>query len=183
MKRFKNTVMVMTSILGLMLMLSCSGNDEDGKPDAGKESHAYDITMEGGEKFSGEVPKEVFGGTYNPVMFVGYNEDIDGELLTGLLMDTGKFQFGIGLALGGNNQPSIVGNGPGLVFGEWGTEDKYKPAGPVSMTLKNYKEHDVSMYGEEGTAASFTLEFSGKFQLGDEGESVDVTGEVFIAAP
>ena len=175
--------MVMTSILGLMLMLSCSGNDEDGKPDAGKEAHAYDITMEGGEKFSGEVAKEVFGGTYNPVMFVGYNEDIDGELLTGLLMDTGKFQFGIGLALGGNNQPRIVGNGPGLVFGEWGTEDKYVPAGSVSMTLKNYEEHDVSMYGEEGTAASFTLEFSGKFQLGDEGEAVDVTGEVFIAAP
>ena len=159
---------MMTSVLALMLMLSCSGNDEDGKPDVSTEAHTYSITIEGGEKFSGEVPKEVLGGSYNPVMFVEYNEDLGGKLLTGLLIETGKFQVGIGLSMDDNNQPGIVGNGPGLVFGDWGTEDK---------------EFSISAYGEEGTAASFTLEFSGKFQLGDEGGSVDVTGELFIAAP
>ncbi|WP_460546246.1 hypothetical protein, partial [Echinicola sediminis] len=142
----------------------------------------YDITMEGGGKFSGEVPKEVLG-TYNAVMFVEYNEEIDGELLTGLLIESGKFQLGVGLSLDDNGQPSIEGDGPGLIFGAWGTEDKYRPAGPVSMTLKNYKEHNISMYGEEATAASYILTFQGDFKIGDDGEEVAVTGEIVIAAP
>ena len=64
-----------------------------------------------------------------------------------------------------------------------GTEDKYGPAGPVNMTLKNYKEQTISLYGEEGTIASYTLTFSGKFRLGSSGKTVDVTGEVRVAAP
>ncbi len=179
----KTMIQTLIGMMALCLMSACSGNDEDGvDPINSNGAHTYDITLEGGGKFSGEVPKEVMG-TYNAVMFVEYNEEIDGELLTGLLFETGKFQFGVGLSLDDNDQPSIVGNGPGLVFGEWGTEDKYRPAGPVSMTLENYKEHNISMYGEEATAASYTLTFQGDFKLGDEGEEVAVTGEIVIAAP
>ncbi|UCS93848.1 hypothetical protein KZP23_02095 [Echinicola marina] len=179
----KTMIQTLIGMMALCLMSACSGNDEDGvDPINSNGAHTYDITLEGGGKFSGEVPKEVMG-TYNPVMFVEFNEEANGELLTGLLIESGKFQLGVGLSLDDNGQPSIEGDGPGLIFGAWGTEDKYRPAGPVSMTLKNYKEHNISMYGEEATAASYILTFQGDFKLGDDGEEVFVTGEVVIAAP
>jgi|GEM_PF-2369867 len=173
-------------ILGSTLFFGCSGNngDEDKAGNNGNE-HTYHIEIAGGKTYQGSVPKTAPGVSevYNPISFVEYSEEIESKILTGLLMDTGEFQFGIGVALDDSNNPSIQGSGPGLSFGDWGSEDRYSPVGSVSMTLQNYKEHTISLYGEEGTVASYTFTFSGTFKLGDHGEEVNVAGKVVAAAP
>lgn len=171
------------SVMSLGVFSACSDDDTNGSGAMIDENeHTYHIEIAGGETFSGSVPKNT-GGVYYPVSYIEYSEEVGSKILTGLLQDAGKFQFGIGLALDNNNQPSIYGNGPGLAFGEWGTEDKYKPVGSISITLENYKEHSISLYGEEGTVASYTLTFSGIFKLGADGEEVDASGEIVVAAP
>lgn len=173
-------------ISGAVLISACTRSDGNGssKPNNGNE-HTYHIEIAGGKTFQGSVPKTAPGDTevYNPISFVEYSEEIESKILTGLLMDTGKFQFGIGVALDDSNNPSIQGSGPGLTFGEWGAEDKYGPAGSVGMTLENYEEHTISLYGEEATVASYTLTFNGTFKLGTDGEEVSVNGELVVAAP
>lgn len=82
-----------------------------------------------------------------------------------------------------SNRPTIPESGIGITFGQRTVENKYGPAGSINMTIKNYKEHSISMYGEDGTVASFTLNFSGKFTLGQSGNPVDVTGEIVVVAP
>jgi hypothetical protein len=180
----KSIILAVTSLIALCLFTFCAKENnrnekEDNAPTGG---HTYKIEIVGGKTYQGGVPKEVTG-TYNPVAFVTLSEETGDKVLAGMLSETGKFQFGIGVALDGSNQPILPENGVGITFGEWGTEDKYGPAGPVNMTLKNYKEQTISLYGEEGTIASYTLTFSGKFRLGSSGKTVDVTGEVRVAAP
>lgn len=182
----KTIVQTVMAMVVLCLMTACSkGGDKKENEEASSDVHTYHIEIAGGETYKGSVPSYAPGvvEVYNPVSFVEYSEEISSKILTGMLQEAGKFQFGIGLALDEDNKPSIQGSGPGLAFGEWGTEDKYGPAGSINMTLKNYKEHSISMYGEEGTVASYTLTFSGKFKLGTAGEEVDVTGEIVVAAP
>lgn len=173
-------------ISGLVLISACTQSDGNGSSESKKSNeHTYHIEIAGGKTFQGSVPKTAPGVSevYNPISFVEYSEEIESKILTGLLMDTGKFQFGIGVALDDSNNPTIQGSGPGLTFGEWGVEDKYGPVGNISMTLENYKEHTVSLYGEEGTVASYTFTFSGTFKLGADGEEVNVVGEIVAAAP
>jgi hypothetical protein len=179
----KTIVQTVTGIMVLCLMVACSkGSDKKENEDSPSDMHTYHIEIAGGKTYEGSVPKET-GGIYYPVSFVEYSEEVSSKVLAGMLQEAGKFQFGIGLALDEDNKPSIQGSGPGLAFGEWGTEDKYGPVGNISLELKNYKEHNISMYGDEGTVASYTLSFSGKFKLGTAGEEVDVTGEIVVAAP
>lgn len=174
-------------ISGSVLISACTRNDGNGSGESNNKSneHSYQIEIAGGKTYQGSVPKMAPGvaDVYNPISFVEYSEEIQSKILTGLLMDTGKFQFGVGVALDDNNNPSIQGSGPGLTFGEWGAEDKYRPVGNVGMTLKNYEEHTISLYGEEATVASYTLTFNGTFKLGTDGEEVSVTGELVVAAP
>lgn|SRR5690606_14730577 len=183
----KTIVQTLIGMMVLCLLGACSkagGNDKN-EDDSSGDQHTYEVSIAGGKTYKGSVPSYAPGvvEVYNPVSFVEYSEEISSKILTGMLQEAGKFQFGIGLALDEDNKPSIQGSGPGLAFGEWGSEDKYGPAGSINMTLKNYKEHSISMYGEEGTVASYTLTFSGKFKLGRAGEEVDVTGEIVVAAP
>ncbi|PZD77107.1 hypothetical protein DNG35_09685 [Mesonia sp. K7] len=169
--------------MSLGVFSACSDDDTNGSGAMIDENeHTYNIEIAGGETFSGSVPKNT-GGLYYPVSYIEYNEEVGSKILTGLLQDAGKFQFGIGLALDNNNNPSIQGSGPGLTFGEWGVEDKYRPVGNINMDLENYQEHSISLYGEEATVASYTLSFSGKFKLGAEGDEVNVTGKIGVAAP
>jgi hypothetical protein len=176
------------TVFGIVaLILSACSKEANKKENVGVSatSHSYIIEISGGKTYTGEVPSYAAGvvEVYNPVTFVEYSEETGSKVLSGMLQEAGKFQFGIGLALDSDNKPSLQGSGPGLVFGEWGTADKYRPAGNISMTLKDYREHNISMYGETGTVASYTLTFSGKFRLGTAGEEVEVTGELVVAAP
>lgn len=177
-------IITQTYIIALCVFTACSKDDIDKKEDEASSSdeHTYHIEIANGKTYKGGVSK-VTAGVYYPVSFVEYSEEIDGKVLTGMLSEVGKFQFGIGIALDDDQNPSLQGSGPGLTFGEWGAEDKYSPAGPISMTLKNYEEHTIFMYGEEGTVASYTLTFSGKFKSGTAGEAVDVIGELMVGAP
>ncbi len=179
----KTIVQTVMAMAVLCLMTACSkGGDKKENEDSPSDMHTYHIEIAGGKTYEGSVPKET-GGIYYPVSFVEYSEEVSSKVLAGMLQEAGKFQFGIGLALDEDNKPSIQGSGPGLAFGEWATENKYGPAGRVNMTLENYKEHTISAYGDEATVASFTLNFSGKFKLGTDGEEVDVTGKIVVAAP
>ena len=184
--RMKKTIIqTLIGMVVLCLLGACSkAGDKKEDKDTSSDQHTYEISIAGGKTYKGGVPRYAPGisEVYNAVSFVQHDEDF-GKIMTGMLQEAGKFQFAIGLALDGDNKPSLQGTGPGLAFGEWGTEDKYRPAGPISMTLKNYKEHNISMYGEEGTVASYAFTFNGKFKLGTDGEEVDVTGELKIAAP
>jgi len=170
--------------LNLGLLTACSNDDNNGSSGESnnENEHSYYIEIADGETYQGSVPKAT-GGIYYPIAFVEYNEEIDSEVLAGMLYDTGNFQFGIGLALDDNNNVSIQGSGPGLVFGEWAAEELYVPAGNINISLENYEEHNISLYGETGIVASFTLTFSGTFKLGDDGEEVSVTGKLVVAAP
>lgn len=169
--------------MALCLFMACS-NDNEKKEEKNTSSnlHTYHINIANGKTYQGNIPK-VSGGVYNPVSIVEYSQAIDSKVMTGTLMDTGKFQIGIGIALDENYKPSLKGSGPGIAFGQWGVEDKYSPSGTIDITLKNYEEHNISMYGEDGKVASCTLNFSGKFKLGADGEQVNVTGEIVMAAP
>lgn len=170
--------------LNLGLLTACSNDDNNGssgESNNGNE-HSYYVAIADGETYQGSVPKAT-GGIYYPISFVEYSEEIDSEVLAGMLYDTGNFQFGIGLALDDNNNVSIEGSGQGLVFGEWGAEELYVPAGHINISLENYEEHNISLYGETAVVASFTLTFNGTFKLGADGEGVSVTGKLVVAAP
>lgn len=171
-------------ISGAVLISACTRSDGNGSGESNNKSneHIYHIEIANGKTYQGSVPKTT-GGVYYPISYVEQSEEIQGKILTGVLMDTGKFQFGVGVALDADNNPSLQGSGPGLTFGEWGAEDKYGPVGSVGMTLENYEEYTISLYGEEATVASYTLTFNGTFKLGTDGEEVSVTGELVVAAP
>lgn len=183
----KTIVQTVMAMVVLCLMTACSkGGDKKENEEASSDVHTYHIEIAGGETYKGSIPSYAPGvvEVYNPVSFVEYSEEVSSKVLGGILQDVpGDFQFGIGLAMDDSNQPTIPESGVGITFGKRTEENKYGPAGSISLTLKNYKEHSISMYGEEGTAASYTLTFSGKFKLGRAGEEVDVTGEIVVAAP
>src|SRR5690606_7459159 len=102
--------------------------------------------------------------------FVEYSEEINSKVLTGILQDVpGDFLFGIGLAIDSNNQPTIPESGVGITFKQRTVEDNYRPIDAINITINNYKEHQISLYGENVTVASFVLNFSGKFKLGQSG--------------
>src|SRR5690606_17980090 len=145
----KTIVQTVLGMVVLCLMTACS-KSVDKKENTSSDMHTYHIEIAGGETYTGEVPSYAPGvlDIYNPVSFVEYSEEISSKILTGMLQEAGKFQFGMGLALDGDNKPSLQGTGAGFAFGEWGVEDKYSPAGPIGMTLKNYKEHTISLYGD-----------------------------------
>jgi len=171
-------------VFALCFITACSkGSEKKEEEGSANGEHTYRIEVAGGETYQGSVPKET-GGTYYPVAFVEDNEEVGSKVLTGILQDVpGDFQFGIGVAMDESNRPTMPESGIGITFGQRTVENKYGPAGSISMTIKNYKEHSISMYGEDGTVASFTLNFSGKFTLGRSGDPVDVTGEIVVAAP
>src|SRR5690606_10225206 len=179
----KTIVQTLIGIMFLCLLGACSkaGNKKEDK-DTSSDQHTYEISIAGGKTYKGGVPRYAPGVVtqFNPVAFV--NEQSNGKAIAVMLAEVGAFQIGLGFRLDDSNKP-IHTEVQGFGFGEWGTEDKYGPAGPISMTLKNYQEHVHSFAGEEGTVASFTLSFSGKFKLGADGEEVDVDGEIVIAAP
>ncbi len=145
-------------------------------------NHIYKVEISGRKTYEGKVPKKT-GGVYYPVSMVEYSEENQSKILTGLLMDSGKFQIGVGMELDAKNNPRISKTGPGLTFGEWGYEEKYKPSGNILVNLDNYTEHKVNLYGEESTVASYILTFSGNFKLGNDGDEVTVTGKLVVAAP
>lgn len=181
----KKTILKMTVFLMALCLLTACSKDSDNNDGNGTTAgeHTYNIEVEGGTVFSGSVPKET-GGYYYPVAFVEYDDDLGSDLLAGILQDAaGDFQFGLGLALDSNNQPTIPDTGIGLTFGQRNSQDKYGPAGPIELTLSNYEETILSMYGEEARVASFTLQFSGLFKLGQSGDPVNVTGEIVVAKP
>lgn len=180
----KAIVQTVTGIMVLCLMVACSkGGDKKENEDTSSGEHTYEISIAGGKTYRGSVPSYAPGivEVYNPVAYPMEEDGIDRGVSI-MLIEPGAFQIGLGFLLDDNNKP-IHTEVQGFGFGEWGVEDKYGPAGPVSMTLKNYKEHDYSFAGEEGTVASFTLSFSGKFKLGADGEEVDVTGDIVVVAP
>lgn len=178
---------IVPTLIGMMVLCvlgACSkAGDKNEDKDTSADQHTYEISIAGGKTYKGSVPRYAPGvvEVYNPIAYVIDDEEI-GRGVSTMLLDRGAFQIGIGFLLDDNNQPTRA-ESQGFAFGEWGTEDKYGPAGPISMTLKSYKEHTISFAGEDGTVASFTLSFSGKFKLGADGEEVDVSGEVVIAAP
>lgn len=180
----KTIAPTLIGIMFLCLLGACSkaGNKKEDK-DTSSDQHTYEISIAGGKTYKGGVPRYAPGVVelYNAIAYVIDDEEI-GKGVSTMLLDRGAFQIGIGFLLDGNNNP-IRTERQGFGFGEWGIEDKYGPVGPVSMTLKNYQEHVHSFAGEEGTVASFTLSFSGKFKLDADGEEVDVTGEIVVAAP
>jgi len=183
----KTIVQTVMAMVVLCLITACSkGGEKNENEETSSDMHTYHVEIAGGETYKGSVPSYAPGvvEAYNPVSFVEYSEEISSKVLAGILQDVpGDFQFGIGLAMDDSNQPTIPESGVGITFGKRTEENKYGPAGPVNMTLKNYKEHDYSFAGEEGTVASFTLSFSGKFKLGADGEEVDVTGDIVVVAP
>jgi len=184
----KTIVQTVMAMVVLCLMTACSkGGDKKENEEASSDVHTYHIEIAGGETYTGSVPSYAPGvvEVYYPAAFVEYSEEINSKVLAGSLHDVpGDFQFGVGLAMDDRNQPTIPESGVGMTFGKRTAENKYGPAGNINMTLKNYKEHSISMYGEEATVASYTLTFSGKFKLGRAGEEeVDVTGEIVVAAP
>ncbi len=180
----KTIVQTLIGMMVLCVLGACSkAGDKKEDKDTSSDQHTYEISITGGKTYKGGVPRYAPGVVeqYNAIAYVIDDEEADRGVST-MLLDHGAFQIGIGFLLDDNNRPSRTER-QGFGFGEWGTEDKYGPAGPISMTLKNYQEHVHSFAGEEGTVASFTLSFSGKFKLGADGEEVDVDGEIVIAAP
>ncbi len=180
----KTMIQTLIGVVTLCMMSACSKSDEN--PDdkhTSSDQHTYDISITGGKTYKGGIANHAPGvvEVYNPVAFV-LEEDGVGRGVSTMLLDRGVFQIGLGFLLDENNRPIHTEN-QAFGFGEWATENKYGPVDPVSMTLENYKEHDYSFAGEEGTVASFTLTFSGKFKLGADGEEVDVTGKIVVAAP
>ncbi|MFC3196884.1 hypothetical protein ACFOET_04580 [Parapedobacter deserti] len=179
----KTIVPTLIGMMVLCLLGACSkAGDKNEDKDTSSDQHTYEISIAGGKTYKGGVPRYAPGVVtqFNPVAFV--NEQSNGKAIAVMLAEVGAFQIGLGFLLDDNNKP-IHTEVQGFAFGEWGIEDKYGPVGPVSMTLEDYKEHNYSFAGEEGTVASFTLNFSGKFRLGADGEEVDVTGEIVVAAP
>ncbi|HLW41018.1 MAG TPA: hypothetical protein VKY82_01460 [Flavobacterium sp.] len=172
-------------VFALCFITACSKSDDKKEEESSSTTgeHTYRIEVANGTTYQGSVPKET-GSVYYPVAFVEYSEEINSKVLTGILQDVpGDFQFGIGLAIDSNNQATIPGSGVGITFGQRTIEDKYRPVGAINITISNYKEHSISMYGEDGTVASFTLNFSGEFKLGQSGDPVSVTGEIVVAVP
>ena len=181
----KKTILQMTVyVMALCLITACSkGSDKENENSSSANEHTYHIEVEDGTVYQGSVPKET-ADVYYPVAFVEYSEEINSKVLTGILQDvSGDFQFGIGVAIDDNNQATIPESGIGIIFGQRTVEDKYGPVGSINITVNNYEEHTISLYGEDGTVASFVLNFSGKFKLGQSGNPVDVTGEIVVAAP
>lgn len=73
--------------------------DENSKPkNAILNSHSYHIEIQGGEVFSGEIPKSI-AGVFSPVTFPTYDEEAQVNVFSSLLYDTGIFQLGIGIDL------------------------------------------------------------------------------------
>ena len=170
-------------VFALCFFTACSKSDNNEEESSSTGEHTYQIEVANGTTYQGSVPKET-GSVYYPVAFVEYSEEIDSKVLTGILQDVpGDFQFGIGLAIDSNNQATIPGSGVGITFGQRTVEDKYRPVGAINITISNYKEHSISMYGEDGTVASFTLNFSGEFKLGQSGDPISVTGKIVVAVP
>lgn len=170
-------------VFALCFFTACSKSDNNEEESSSIGEHTYQIEVANGTTYQGSVPKET-GGVYYPVAFVEYSEEINSKVLAGILQDVpGDFQFGIGLAIDDNNQVTIPESGVGITFGQRTVEDKYRPVGAINITISNYKEHSISMYGEDGTVASFTLNFSGEFKLGQSGDPVSVTGKIVVEAP
>jgi len=179
----KTTVQTLIGMMVLCVLGACSkAADKQEDKDTSSDQHTYEISIAGGKTYKGGVPRYAPGVVtqFNPVAFV--NEQSNGKAIAVMLAEVGAFQIGLGFLLDDDNKP-IHTEVQAFGFGEWATEDKYGPVGPVNMTLENYKEHTISAYGDEATVASFTLDFSGKFRLGADGEEVDVTGEIVVAAP
>ncbi len=170
-------------LLALYFFMACSqGKSNKSKASSEENEHTYHITIHGGQTYSGQVPKSQ-AGIFWPFSIVSYSEEVNSKVLAGTLMDAGKFQVGIGLKLNENNRPILEGDGPGLVFGEWNSQQKYTPVGSPKMTLKNYQEHNISFAGEKGVGASYTLEFQGTFKANGTEETVEVSGKITSAAP
>lgn len=171
-------------VFALCFVTACSKSDDKKEEESSSTGeHTYRIEVANGTTYQGSVPKET-GGVYYPIAFVEYSEEINSKVLAGILQDApGDFQFGIGLAIDDNNQVTIPESGVGITFGQRTVEDKYGPVGAINITISNYEEHSISMYGEDGTVASFTLNFSGEFKLGQSGDPVSVTGKIIVEAP
>ncbi|RAV29551.1 hypothetical protein [Sinomicrobium soli] len=179
----KTVVHAAMYIVTLCLVVACSGSDDKNeKTDTGADEHTYHIVIDGGKTYTGGVAKSQ-GGVFWPFSLVEYSDETGSKVLAGTLLDAGKFQVGVGFTLDENNKPGLEGSGPGLVFGEWGSEHKYTPAGEIDMTIEHYKEHDITFAGASGTGASYTLKFEGTFKSGQNGEPVKVTGTIVSAAP
>ena len=180
----KTIVQTLIGMMVLCLLGACSkAGDKKEDKDTSSDQHTYKVSIAGGETYKGGVPRYAPGVVelYNAIAYIIDDEEI-GRGVSLTLPDRGVFEIRLGFLLDGNNNPIRTEN---QLFGfrEWSVEDRYDPVGPISMTLKNYQEHVHSFAGEEGTVASFTLSFNGKFKLDASGEEVDVTGEIVVAAP
>src|SRR5690606_37488604 len=128
---------------------ACSKSDNNEEESSSTGEHTYQIEVANGTTYQGSVPKET-GGVYYPVAFVEYSEEINSKVLAGILQDVpGDFQFGIGLAIDSNNQPTIPESGVGITFKQRTAEDNYRPIDAINITINNYKEHQISLYGED----------------------------------
>jgi len=193
----KTIVQTLIGMMVLCLLGACSkagGNDRN-EDDSSGDQHTYEVSIAGGKTYKGGVSVYQSGGaaSYNILARIHdqYYEQNKGVevLLTDMI---GFFQIGFGFLMDSNNNPSRIEGHEYLEdqpfgFAELSTGSPiatYKTAGPVSITVENYKEHTMTHAdGREFIVASFTLNFSGKFKLDASGEEVDVTGKIVIAAP
>ncbi|EID72353.1 hypothetical protein [Imtechella halotolerans] len=178
----KITIKSITLYLSIFFLFNSCKVDENSKPkNAILNSHSYHIEIQGGEVFSGEIPKSI-AGVFSPVTFPTYDEEAQVNVFSSLLYDTGIFQLGIGIDLDQNKNPIPEYNGRGITFGIWGSEHRYEPI-QCKVTFENYKEHEVFYAGEKGITASLTLLFNGKFKEPGTSKNVSVEGKIVFAAP
>ena len=193
----KTIVQTLIGIMVLCLIVACSKGSEKKEEEEGSsgDQHTYEVSIAGGKTYKGGVPVYRSGGTasYNTIaqtrdQYYEQNKGVE-VLLTDMV---GYFQIGFGFLMDSNNNTTRIdcqekNVDKQISYAELSTGSAvatYKTAGPVSITVENYKEHTMTHTdGREFIVASFTLNFSGKFKLDASGEEVDVTGKIVIAAP
>lgn len=183
MKIFKQTYFVTTILIVSLFLFSCN-SDDNGNSDpnlSSAEHHTYNITLENGETFTGELPKYT-GDTFYYASFINTDEDTNQKHLAILLNETQKVNLGVAFILDTQNQPNTTFNPTGIRIKPWNSEKIYT-AQQYSATLENYEEHSVNVYGEDNQIASFTLHFEGTFSNSLNDEIVSGSGTITIAAP
>ncbi|MCE7054703.1 hypothetical protein LZF95_08465 [Algoriphagus sp. AGSA1] len=182
----KKTGLNFLLVIGMLIHVGCGSEEPDENPLPTTSAHSYDISITGGEILAGEVPKEN-SGIYNAVSFVQYNDEAGQNTVNVMVQETGKAQVVFGILLDDNNKPtSVVKSGKEFTsvmnFGKWAEELRYASV-ECTFTLEDYQEHDITVFGDEATVASFTLNFDGVFEASTTGEEVEASGKITIAAP
>lgn len=170
----------------IILQSGCGKSTSDETPLSESSAHTYELNISNGESLTGQVPKEMTG-VYNIASLIDENQEEGQKTVAIVLQEAGKAQVRVGLLLDDNNRPTAItknseGKSSSFRFGKWGEELEYTAIQCI-FSLKEYQEHSVSAYGDEGTVASLSLDFEGIFKASTTDEEVEVNGIIKIAAP